>query len=164
MPRRKSKLKTVQVKKITARHIIKITKSKTDVFKKEIAQYLDSNGFLSWSSKEKKYLILGTNSPKKGLVQCPECKVGELMVIRSRTTRKRFMGCSNFYDGCKASSPLLQKARMRATKKPCEMCKWPMIIFAIHETKNGHINVQTLIVKVELLNLQSRISVGSSIF
>jgi hypothetical protein len=44
--------------------------------------------------------------------------VGELMVIRSRTTRKRFMGCSNFYDGCKASSPLLQKARMRAIKNP----------------------------------------------
>ena len=87
MPRRKSKLKTVQIKKITARHIIKITKSKTEIFKKEIVQYLDSNGFLSWSSKERKYLILGTNSPKKGLVQCPECKVGELMVIRSRTTR-----------------------------------------------------------------------------
>ena len=32
------------------------------------------------------------------------------------------MGCSNFYDGCKASSPLLQKARMRATKKPCDVC------------------------------------------
>ena len=123
MPRRKSKLKTVQIKKITARHIIKTTKSKTEIFKKEIVQYLDSNGFLSWSSKERKYLILGTNSPKKGLVRCPECKVGELMVIRSRTTRKRFMGCSNFYDGCKASSPLLQKARMRATKKPCDICK-----------------------------------------
>ena len=53
------------------------------------------------------------------------------MVIRSRTTRKRFMGCSNFYDGCKASSPLLQKARMRATKKPCDICKWPIIIFSL---------------------------------
>ena len=116
MLKKKRRVKTVQIKKITVRHIIKITKSKTEIFKKEIAQYLDSNGFLSWSSKERKYLILGTNSPKKGLVQCPECKVGELMVIRSRTTRKRFMGCSNFYDGCKASSPLLQKARMRATK------------------------------------------------
>ena len=164
MPRRKSKLKTVQIKKITARHIIKITKSTTEIFKKEIAQYLDNNGFLSWSSKEKKYFLLGTNSPKKGLVQCPQCKVGELMVIRSRTTKKRFMGCSNFYDGCKASSPLLQKAKMRATKKPCEICKWPMIIFVIQEIKNGLINVQILIAKVELLNLQSSVSVCSSVF
>ena len=51
------------------------------------------------------------------------------MVIRNKATRKRFMGCSNFYGGCKASSPLLQKARMRAMKMPCDVCKWPMIIF-----------------------------------
>ena len=129
MASKKAELQTVKIKKITSRHIVKTTKSKTNIFKKEIIQYLDSNGYLSWSSKEKKYIILGTNFPKNGLVQCPHCKLGELMVIRSRTTRKRFMGCSNFYRGCKASSPLLQKARLRATKKPCETCRWPMIIF-----------------------------------
>ncbi|MCJ8305759.1 MAG: DNA topoisomerase [Nitrosopumilus sp.] len=129
MPSKKTSLRSVQIKKPTMRHVVKTTKSVTSIFKKEIIQYLDSNGFLSWSSKEKKYMILGTNSPKNGLVQCPQCKIGELMVIRSRATRKRFMGCSNFYGGCKASSPLLQKAKLRATKKPCEICKWPMIIF-----------------------------------
>jgi len=121
--------RTVQVKKPIIRHIAKTTKSKTSILKKEIIQYLDTNGYLSWSSKEKKYIILGTNSPKNGLVECPECKIGELAVIRSRATKKRFMGCSNFYNGCKASSPLLQKARLRATKNPCNVCKWPMIIF-----------------------------------
>ena len=126
---RKSSLQTVQVKKTIKRHVVRTTKTRTTSFKKEIAQYLDSNGFLSWSSKEKKYIILGTNSPKKGLVQCPVCKLGELMVIRSRATRKRFIGCSNYYGGCKASSPLLQKAKLRATKSPCDTCKWPMIIF-----------------------------------
>ena len=125
--RKKTSFQSVQVK--IQRHVIKTTKAKTNVFKKEIVQYLDANGYLSWSSKDKKYMILGTNSPKNGLLQCPQCKLGELMIIRSRTTKKRFMGCSNFYGGCKASSPLLQKAKMRATKKPCETCKWPMIIF-----------------------------------
>ena len=129
MRSRKTKSKTVQIKRPTIRHMVKTTKSVTAIFKKEIIQYLDSSGYLSWSSKEKKYIILGTNSPKNGLMQCPECKLGELMVIRSRTTRKRFMGCSNFYGGCKASSPLLQKAKLRATKLPCTVCKWPMIIF-----------------------------------
>jgi hypothetical protein len=122
---KKTNLKTIQIKKPTIRHVVKTTKSKTIIFKKEIIQYLDTNGYLSWSSRDRN----GTNSPKNGLVQCPECKLGELMVIRSRTTRKRFMGCSNFYGGCKASSPLLQKARLRATKLPCDVCKWPMIIF-----------------------------------
>ncbi len=129
MPAKKIQLQTIQVKEKIQRHSVRSTKSRVLIFKKEIAQYFDSNGFLSWSSKEKKYIILGTNSPKKGLVQCPECKVGQLMVIRSRTTRKRFMGCSNFYGGCKASSPLLQKAKLRAIKASCEECKWPMIIF-----------------------------------
>ena len=129
MSLKKPILRTLQVKKSLARHVIKKTKSQTNTFKKEIIQYFDVNGYLSWSSKEKKYFILGTNYPKNGLVQCPHCKIGQLMVIRSKTTRKRFIGCSNFYGGCKASSPLLQKAKLRATKKSCEECKWPIIIF-----------------------------------
>lgn len=129
MPSKKPILRTLQIKKSLGRHVVKKTKSQTNIFKKEIIQYFDANGYLSWSSKEKKYFILGTNSPKNGLVQCPHCKLGQLMVIRSKTTRKRFIGCSNFYGGCKASSPLLQKAKLRATKKSCEECKWPIIIF-----------------------------------
>lgn len=128
MSPKKIRLQTVQIKE-KERHTVKYTKSKVSTFKKEIAQYFDSNGFLSWSSKEKKYIILGTNAPKKGLVPCPDCKVGQLMIIRSRTTKKRFIGCSNFYGGCKASSPLFQKAKLRAVKASCEECKWPMIIF-----------------------------------
>ena len=64
MPRRKSSDKTVQIKKPIIRHVVKTTKSRTSIFKKEIIQYFDSNGFLSWSSKERKYIILGINSPK----------------------------------------------------------------------------------------------------
>ena len=119
-------MQTIQVK---SRHSVKITKSTTKLLRNELKQYLDKNGYLSWSDKKKKYLLLGTNSPKDGLVDCPECRIGQLMVIRSRATRKRFMGCSNYYGGCKASSPLLQKARLRATKTPCDECNWPMIIF-----------------------------------
>lgn len=126
---KRTTVKKTPNEKKPVRNIIKTTKSKINIFKKEIMQYLDAEGYLSWSAKEKKYIILGTNSPKNGLVKCPECGLGELMVIRSRTTKKRFMGCSNFYGGCKASSPLLQKAKLRATKIPCDICKWPMVIF-----------------------------------
>ena len=92
--RKKASLQSVQIK--TQRHVIKTTKTKTSIFKKEIIQYLDGNGYLSWSSKDKKYMILGTNSPKNGLVKCPECKLGELMVIRSRTTKKEIHGLLKF--------------------------------------------------------------------
>ena len=129
MKGKRLELKSVQVKKPQERHSLKVTKSKITILKKEMMQYFDSNGFLSYSSKEKKYVILGTNTPKKGLVPCPDCQLGQLMVIRSRATKKRFMGCSNYYGGCKSSSPLLQKAKLRATKVPCKDCSWPMIIF-----------------------------------
>ncbi len=129
-PKAESRSKTM------SRHMVKATKTGTDRFKREIQQYLDPAGYLSWSAKEKKYMVLGTNFPKKGLVQCPECGLGELMVIRSRATGKRFMGCSNFYGGCKASSPLLQKARLRATKRRCEVCRWPVVIFRYARTQS----------------------------
>ena len=122
-------MQTVQVRKIKSRHSVKITKSNSKSLRNELKQYLDQNGYLSWSEKKKKYLLLGTNTPKDGLVDCPECKIGQLMVIRSKTTKKRFMGCSNYYGGCKASSPLLQKAKLRATKNPCNECSWPVVIF-----------------------------------
>ena len=150
---KKQVIQSVQLKKFKTRHSTKTTKSQVNILKKEIIQYFDSNGYPSWSSKEKKYIILGTNSPKNGLVQCPQCKLGELMVIRSKTTRKRFMGCSNFYGGCKASSPLLQKARLRATKKPCTVCKWPMIIFRY--SRNQKWTKQCSNIKCESRNTKS---------
>ena len=84
---------------------------------------------LSWSAKKKKFVILGTNAPKDGLVECPECKSGELVIIKSHTTKKRFIGCTNYYNGCKASAPLLQKAMIKGTKIKCEVCSWPTIFF-----------------------------------
>ena len=105
------------------------TAGAADAFRREIRQYYDANGFLSWSAAKKKYVILGTNEPKNGLAPCPECGLGQLMVVRSKKTGKRFMGCSNYYSGCEASAPLLQRARLRALKSACAECRWPMVIF-----------------------------------
>ena len=111
------------------RSVTKSTKTIVETFKNEIKQYYDDNGFLSWSAKRHKYVILGTNSPKEGICECPECNTGQLMVIKSFTTKKRFIGCSNYSNGCKSSSPLLQKAMLRVIKKKCSTCAWPTIVF-----------------------------------
>jgi len=108
---------------------VRATKKKIEIFKNELKQYLDSNGYLSYSTKMKKYLILGTNSPKNALAQCPQCSIGQLVIIRSPITKKKFIGCSNYSNGCTASSPLPQKARLRRTKKLCEICCWPLILY-----------------------------------
>jgi len=133
MNKKYSQQNTIQIvksKKITkTRNVVKPTKGITKSLKNEINQYFDANGYLSYSVKKKKYIILGTNSPKNGLVECPKCHLGQLMIIRSHKTRKRFIGCSNYYNGCDASSPLLQKAKLRAIKQKCKICSWPIIIF-----------------------------------
>ena len=114
---------------LKSRNVIKPTKKMMRDLKNELSQYLDSNGYLSYSAKKKKYIILGTNSPKNSLVECPECNIGRLTIIISPVTKKRFIGCSNYNNGCTASSPLLQKARLRGTKTKCKLCKWPIVIF-----------------------------------
>lgn len=124
----KNTAKTVLVKK-TVRDDIKLTQKRINLLRTEMRQYFDKNSYLSWSESKRKYVILGSNEPKNGLVVCPTCKIGKLMVIRSRKTKKRFMGCSNYYNGCTASSPLLQKAMLYPTKSPCELCHWPQIMF-----------------------------------
>ena len=111
------------------RRPIRVTKKRIEILKNELKQYLDSNGYLSYSVKKKKYLILGTNSPTNGLTQCPQCSIGYLMIIHSPITKKRFIGCTNYNNGCTASSPLPQKARLRRTKKLCEICCWPLILY-----------------------------------
>ena len=111
------------------RNFVKITKKKVVKMRNEIWQYYDKNGYVSWSEKKSKYVILGTNSPANGLVECPECHIGKILVVRSRQTNKRFMGCSNYYNGCRASSPLIQKGMICTTKIPCNTCSWPMILF-----------------------------------
>jgi len=125
-----TQIQVVEKKKfVTSRNSIKITERKIAKMKNEIKQYYDKNGYLSWSEKKKKYVILGTNTPHSGLVECPQCHLGKLMVIRSRKTKKRFIGCSNYYNGCRASSPLIQRGMLCTTKIPCKFCAWPIILF-----------------------------------
>jgi DNA topoisomerase-1 len=61
------------------------------------------------------------------LGQCPLCKKGQLCIVRSRTTQKRFVGCSNYAGGCKATAPLPQKGSIRTTGKACLECSWPLV-------------------------------------
>jgi len=58
---------------------------------------------------------------------CPVCKKGQLRMIRSYKTKKRFVGCSNYSAGCKATAPLPQKGLIRTTRKACPDCGWPII-------------------------------------
>ncbi|HKW05210.1 MAG TPA: DNA topoisomerase I [Nitrososphaerales archaeon] len=59
--------------------------------------------------------------------KCPSCQSGFLAIIRSHTTGKRFIGCSNFSNGCRASAPLPQRGTIKVQTRTCPSCKWPLV-------------------------------------
>jgi hypothetical protein len=62
------------------------------------------------------------------LGSCPVCIVGQLKVIWSSRTKKRFAACSNYvYAKCKATAPLPQSGSLRTIGKSCPICRWPIV-------------------------------------
>jgi DNA topoisomerase-1 len=61
--------------------------------------------------------------------KCPNCGTGDLAIIYSRTTRKRFIGCTNYFKGlCKTSFPLPQHGTVKPAKSRCKACGWPQVL------------------------------------
>jgi len=60
--------------------------------------------------------------------ECPSCGTGRLMILYSRKTGKRFIGCTNYFKGlCKTSFPLPQSGTLQPTGRGCRACGWPTI-------------------------------------
>jgi DNA topoisomerase-1 len=64
---------------------------------------------------------------KEILGSCPNCKTGQIHVIRNPKTGKRFAGCNNYDKGCLNSYPLPQKGVVKSTGKKCKTCNTPII-------------------------------------
>jgi len=79
-----------------------------------------------------------SNAIKKARMQervigeCPSCHTGKLMILFSRRTKKRFIGCTNYFKGiCKTSFPLPQRGTTKPTGKLCNGCGWPLLFVHI---------------------------------
>jgi DNA topoisomerase-1 len=69
--------------------------------------------------------LIETRRKERRIGTCPNCG-GELRLIVSRKTGKRFVGCSN-YPKCKTSYPIPLIGKITPLDKVCEVCKLPMI-------------------------------------
>lgn len=59
---------------------------------------------------------------------CPVCGTGKLMILYSRKTGKRFIGCTNYFKNkCTTSFPLPQKGSVRPLGRNCRRCGWPIV-------------------------------------
>jgi DNA topoisomerase-1 len=59
---------------------------------------------------------------------CPTCKTGKLIIIHSRKSGKRFVGCTNYFTGtCKTAFPLPQKGVVKPLGANCRGCGSPTV-------------------------------------
>lgn len=102
----------------------------------EIGRQITDAVLISQNKQKLQQTVLGT---------CPVCSKGVLKIIRSKVTKKRFAGCSNYFSGtCKATVPLPQKGSIKATGKMCALCRWPVLrsIYAAKHSWEFCINKQ----------------------
>ena len=71
--------------------------------------------------------VITTIHKQNRISSCPLCNKGTLNIIRSKKTHKRFIGCSRYIKGCRASAPLPQRGTVTITSKTCSNCGWPII-------------------------------------
>jgi DNA topoisomerase-1 len=85
-------------------------------------------------------------SAKKSFIigACPACKTGELTIVRSRKTGKRFIGCSNYRNAtCSFTAPIPQSGVIQTTEKKCNICGSPTIIVRFRGRRPWRICVNT---------------------
>ncbi len=59
---------------------------------------------------------------------CPNCKTGKLLILHSKKTGKRFVGCSNYFKRtCTTAFPLPQDGTLKPLHTPCRSCSFPTI-------------------------------------
>lgn len=76
---------------------------------------------------------------------CPSCKVGTLTVIYSRRTRKRFVGCSQYFEGkkCTYSAPLPQRGSLQSLDRSCKVCGYPMVMVKARGSRPWRLCINT---------------------
>ncbi len=60
---------------------------------------------------------------------CHTCRGGKLIIQHSKKTGKRFVGCTNYFNGtCKTAFPLPQRGTIKVSGKTCKNCGWATVI------------------------------------
>jgi DNA topoisomerase-1 len=65
---------------------------------------------------------------KAGILgKCPACKEGNIRIIKSKASGKRFIACDK-YPECKTTFGIPQGGSIKAVKEVCKDCSYPMIL------------------------------------
>jgi len=70
---------------------------------------------------------LAASKVERSFGKCPKCHIGEMILIRSNKTKKRFLACSKFrVTGCKTISIVPQFGLIKKGNSNCT-CGWPIL-------------------------------------
>ncbi len=65
---------------------------------------------------------------KVNVGSCPKCSDGKLVILRSKKTGKRFVGCTNYFENkCNTSFPLPQTGTVKPLRSVCKSCGSPIV-------------------------------------
>jgi DNA topoisomerase-1 len=65
---------------------------------------------------------------EKTVGTCPKCNDGKLMILRSKKTGKRFIGCTNYFENkCNTAFPLPQSGTIKLLRSVCKSCGSPIV-------------------------------------
>jgi DNA topoisomerase I len=66
---------------------------------------------------------------EKTVGSCPKCHDGKLMILRSKKTGKRFVGCTNYFEGkCDNAFPIPQTGTVKPLRCVCKSCGSPVVV------------------------------------
>jgi DNA topoisomerase I len=72
--------------------------------------------------------VMQAKLEEKTIGPCPACQGGKLIIQHSKKTGKRFVGCTNYFNGtCKITFLLPQKGTAKPSGKKCLGCGWPTV-------------------------------------
>lgn len=65
---------------------------------------------------------------EKTVGSCPKCSDGKLVILRSKKTGKRFVGCTNYFENkCNITFPLPQTGIVKPLRSVCKSCGSPIV-------------------------------------
>lgn len=78
-------------------------------------------------------LITKSRLDERTIGRCPKCQTGKLVILHSKKTKKRFVGCTNYFEGkCNMSFPLPQTGIIKPSTLICRSCGSPIIKILIN--------------------------------
>jgi DNA topoisomerase-1 len=74
---------------------------------------------------------------ERTIAACPKCADGKLVILQSKKSGKRFVGCTNYFEGkCNVTYPLPQSGVIKALKSTCKSCGCPMLSVLIRRNRH----------------------------